>query len=434
MSPRRRFVIYLVLVHLLFAGLAIWLLRGRPAWLLAAEVVLVASCLVGVKLARDLFAGLTLAADTGQLLEDGDFTSRLREVGQGEVDRLIRVYNRMADHLRDERVRAQEQHAFLGRVLQESPGGILVLDLEGRVSLVNPAAARLLSASSSALVGHRLHELPGPLGRELAGLAQGASRTVGLPGARRVRCQHGSFVDRGFRRSFLMLEELTDELRRSERAAYEKLIRVLSHEVNNTVGASNSLLHSCRAYASQLRQDDRRDFEQALGVVIGRTEQLNAFMRSFADVVRLPPPQRQPWRVAELVRTVGLLVQAECARRRIEWRTELDETLPAVALDRAQVEQVLLNVVKNAVEAIGERGTLTVRSRRANGRCVLEVEDSGPGIPEDVRPHLFTPFFSTKDRGQGIGLTLVQEILVNHGFDFALDGPPGGPTRFTIAF
>ena len=105
-----------------------------------------------------------------------------------------------------------------------------------------------------------------------------------------MRVQRGTFLDRGFARSFLLLEELTEELRQSEKAAYEKLIRMMSHEVNNSVGASSSLLQSSLSYSAQLSGDDRADFERALQIAIDRMGQLNVFMRSFADVVRLPPP------------------------------------------------------------------------------------------------------------------------------------------------
>jgi two-component system nitrogen regulation sensor histidine kinase NtrY len=346
----------------------------------------------------------------------------------------VRVYNRMVDSLRDERVRLQEQQQFLARVLRESPGGILVLDFDGRVEMANPAALRLLQADAAGVSGRSLEELDRPLTSDLAALSEGRSRVLALWGGRRVRAAHGTFLDRGFRRSFYLLEELTEELRQSEKAAYEKLIRMLSHEVNNTVGASNSLLNSCLSYASQLRTDDRTDFEHAIAVVIGRTAELNTFMRSFADVVRLPPPRRQMVAPEALVDDLTRLVAAECAKRNITLRREVEADGAPVSMDRSQIEQALLNVAKNGIEAIGSGGTLTVRLSRRDGRRVLEVEDTGPGIQADVRDQLFTPFFSTKDGGQGIGLTLVQEILANHGFGYALDGPSGGPTRFTIAF
>jgi signal transduction histidine kinase len=104
----------------------------------------------------------------------------------------------------------------------------------------------------------------------------------------------------------------------------------------------------------------------------------------------------------------------------------------ALPIDRGQVEQALLNVLKNGLEAIGQDGTLTVRVLSNDGVAAIEIEDTGPGLSDEVRTHLFTPFFSTKEGGQGIGLTMVQEILAGHGFPFALEAPPGGPTTFTV--
>jgi signal transduction histidine kinase len=228
------------------------------------------------------------------------------------------------------------------------------------------------------------------------------------------------------------MEELTEELRQSEKAAYEKLIRLMSHEVNNSVASANSLLHSCLNYKDQLQLEDRSDYEAALAVVIARTEQLNAFMKSFADVVRLPKPQLQPCDVREMLESISLLMRAESSQREIEWKWELKAELDAVPMDRGQMEQVFLNIVKNAIEAIGARGTITVRSGLRGGRRFVEIEDTGCGISPQVRANLFTPFFSTKEHGQGIGLTLIEEILDQHRFEFALEGPPGGPTRFTI--
>ena len=167
-------------------------------------------------------------------------------------------------------------------------------------------------------------------------------------------------------------------------------------------------------------------------MVIARTEQLNAFMMSFADVVRLPKPQLQSCDLRELLESISLLMRAESSHREIEWKWELQAQLDAVPMDRGQMEQVFLNIVKNAVEAIGERGTITIRSGHRSGRRFVEIEDTGCGISPQVRANLFTPFFSTKEHGQGIGLTLIEEILDHHRFEFALEGPPGGPTRFTI--
>jgi two-component system, NtrC family, nitrogen regulation sensor histidine kinase NtrY len=232
----------------------------------------------------------------------------------------------------------------------------------------------------------------------------------------------------------VLIEELTEELRQAEKTAYEKIIRLMSHEVNNSVGSANSLLHSCLLYAEQLHEEDRRDFVQALRVVIARTDHLNQFMRSFADVFRLPLPRKEPCHIRELLEQTATLFKTELAQRQIQLVWDEQAKLPPIQLDRRQMEQVFINIVKNALEAIGTNGALTFRFGQSGHRSFVIIEDTGCGLSPEIRAHLFTPFFSTKEHGQGIGLTLVQEILDQHGFEFALESKAGEPTRFTIWF
>ena len=274
----------------------------------------------------------------------------------------------MVDHLRTERVRLAEQHQFLTQLLEVSPSGVVILDFDQRVSSLNPAAERLLERPAANVVGRPLDALGSPLADALASLAPGDARLVGLLGPRRVKCHHGTFVDRGFPRSFLLVEELTEELRHFERAAYEKLIRVMSHEVNNTVTASNSLLHSSLDLRSgDLQAANRHDFEQAIGVVIERTEQLSSFMRRFADVFRLPTPFPQPCDLVPMLEGIVRLLSATPAGAGVTWRWEIDRPSVRVDVDRGQMEQALLNVLKNAVEAIEGEGTITLRLKSGVG-------------------------------------------------------------------
>jgi nitrogen fixation/metabolism regulation signal transduction histidine kinase len=434
MSLRLKFILYLVIIHLLFAGVAVYLLLQDRLWLLVVEAVFVASLAAGLRLIRGLFGTIELVQTGAQFISDGDFTARFREVGQKEMDQLIHIYNRMIDHLREERTRLQEQHFFLDRVLTASPSGIVTLDFDERIAMVNPAAERMLQAEADDLIGKNLTELGTAFANEMEGLEVGEARVIPLMGRRRVKCQKSQFLDRGFPRSFILMEELTEELRQSEKSAYEKLIRMMSHEVNNSVGSANSLLHSCLNYEDQIDPQDREDFVTALSVVISRTEQLNRFMRSFADVVRLPEPQLYPCEVEQVLDQIRVLVGPEMARRNIEWVWDIESPPEIVSMDRAQMEQAIVNIVKNSIEAIGENGKITVRMGKRGNRTFLTVEDTGRGISPDVRMQLFTPFFSTKENGQGIGLTLVQEILGRHGFEFSLEGQPDRHTEFTIYF
>jgi len=433
-SLRARLIAYLVVVHLAIAGVGGWLVWTNVLWLPAVEIALALSLVVGIVLVRRALGYRALAADGTRLVHDEAFTSRFVPVGEPDVDALIALYNRMVDRLRDERVRLAEQHQFLAQVLAASPTGILVLGFDGEVTSTNAAAARLLEAPADALTGRPITSLGSPLAKALDALGPGASRVVGGDGASRIRIQRGQFVDRGFPRAFFVIEELTEELRQAERAAYEKLIRVMSHEVNNTVTSSASLLQSSLTYAQELEPESRRDFETALGVVIARTTQLNDFMRGFADVFRLPAPVLQPVDLVAMTDRVVRLLAARPDAAAIAWRQETDAPAIRVQADPAQLEQAILNVVKNAVEAVGGAGTIAIRATGRTPRPTLIVEDSGPGLTTEARANVFTPFFSTKPGGQGIGLTLVGEILSAHGFDYTLARTDHGTTAFRITF
>jgi nitrogen fixation/metabolism regulation signal transduction histidine kinase len=433
MPLRLKLGAYLAAIHAVLGAVAFLALRDRPWWLLAAEALFVLSLILGWLLLRAFFVPLQLIRTGAELVAEEDFTTTFRPVGQPEMDALIGVYNRMIEELRGERLRLQEQHHFLDQVLEASPAGVLTLGFDGRVAQANPAAARLLGAAPEGLAGRRLEEVPAQLGGELAALPAGGSRVVAA-GVRRLKLTRGELYDRGFARSFFLVEELTEELRASEKAAYEKLIRTLSHEVNNSVGPVGSLLESLREHRDALPPADREDFDQPLQVASTRLDHLRAFMAGYADVVRLPAPERRPCDVATLVEEILLLLRPELARRRIAWAWEERQDVPPVPLDRNQVEQVLVNVLKNAVEAIGEEGRIGLRLRAEPDHPVLTIHDTGSGIPEEARSHLFTPFFSTKRNGRGLGLTLAHEILTQHGFAFDLHNHPEGGAEFTIRF
>ncbi len=441
-SLRSKIIAYLILIHAILAVISFVVLRENRLWLLVVEGLFVLSIVLGFLLVRAFFVPLDLIRTGAELIGERDFTSQFREVGQPEMDALIRVYNQMIGRLREERLKLQEQHYLLDRILTASPAGIVTLDFDGRMTTLNPAASRLLQISPDEAKEKNLAGLAPPLGPALATIPIGGSEVVSLQGGRRIKASRAEFFDRGFPRSFLLLEELTEELRASEKAAYGKLIRMMSHEINNSVGAVGSLLDSFRGYAPDLREEDRDDFLQGITVAVTRLENLRVFMNGFAEVVRLPPPDRRPTDVRQLVDEILILLRPELDRRRIAVAWEESEAIPPIELDRNQIEQVLVNVLKNAMESIDEDGAIVFhlgfeggnKGSWDRGRPSLSIRDSGPGIPEDVRALLFTPFFSTKRNGRGLGLTLVQEILTAHGFEFSLGAGEGGGVEFRVGF
>ncbi len=434
MSLRFKFTLYLVAVHLVTAALGVMVALHHRAFLLVVEASLLVSLLTGLWLLRALFRPIELIRAGAELIREGDFATRLREAGQRDLDPLIRVYNRMADTLRQERIRGEEREHLLQRIVSASPSGVLTLGLDGKITMANPAAALLLRRQEGEMLGRTLEELGSPLADQIATLEPEESRLVALQGRRRIRCQALTFMDRGFPRRSVIMDELTEELHRSEKAAYEKLIRMMSHEVGNTASAVRSLLDSCLAYGRQIAPADREDFVKALGIAASRTDRLHQFTQGFAEVVRLPAPRKRPTELRKLLEEIALFFREESSTRRIRWEWDSAGQLPPVPLDPVQMEQVFINIFKNSIEAIGTDGTIAVRLGFDRGRPFVTIRDDGGGIPEPVREHLFEPFYTSKDNGRGIGLTMTKEILLGHGFDFSFETVDARCAEFTILF
>ncbi|HYM61354.1 MAG TPA: HAMP domain-containing protein, partial [Thermoanaerobaculia bacterium] len=310
MSLRAKIVIWLAALHLVFAAMAVIVLTQNKLLLFVVEAGFVVSIVISFRLARALFVPLDLIRTGAELMRERDFSSRFVPVGQPEMDRLIEIYNGMIDRLREERLTAEEQHHLLQKIVQASPSGMIICDFDGNVQQTNPAAERLLR--EPAVAG------------ALPAIEPGQSRLVTLAGARRMKVWRTEFRDRGFAKSFYLLEEMTEELRLAEKAAYEKLIRMMSHEVNNSVGAVRSLLESLLRYASQIGPDDRDDFVSALTIASACVDSLNRFMAGFAGVVRIPPPHLRDAGLSEIIDHVAALLRPEIDERGIVLALDLD--------------------------------------------------------------------------------------------------------------
>lgn len=422
MSLRLRLVLVLVTTHVLFLALGFFALWDQKLVLLAVEAIFVLSLVVSLRLALRGLEPLALLRDAADAIRESDYTTRYRRTGHADVDTLVDVYNQMTDDLREERVRTQEQEQLLQRIEETSPTAMIVLDHDGRVARLNPAAARLVRAT----VGAPLGPEHGEVAAHLASMRDGDESVFPLGGRRRLRARRMSIVDRGFTRSFFVVDEITDELRRSEKAAYEKLIRMMAHEVNNTVGSVNSLLDSVRSMTADSPALARAG--EALDVAIRRGDSMNAFMRSLAAVVRVAPPSRTATDPRALLEDMRRLFARELEERGIAWSTDVDDAPLAAPMDRAQMEHVLTNVLRNAIDSIGRDGILRIRSATTSTHWTLEITDDGAGIDPAAADHLFTAFFTTKENGQGVGLMLVQEILLGHDADFGLRPATPGAT------
>ena len=413
MTLRTKIVLYFVILHVILAAAAVFVLIENNLMLFAVEAIFAVSIIVSYRLVRALFVPLDLIATGAELIAERDFTSRFVAVGQPEMDSLIAVYNDMIDRLREERLAAKEQHQLLDRIVEASPSGVVICDFDGNIERMNPAARALVTPELLA---------------EMRALGLGESRLVSDAGPRRLKLWRGEFRDRGFAKTFYLVEEMTEELRLSEKSAYEKLIRMMSHEGNNSVGAVRSLLESSLSYAPQVREEDRGDFTNALTIASSRVDALNRFMSAFADVVRIPQPHRTKVQAREVVSRVAALLKPELEARGIALQADLDDSI--VDADESQLEQVVINILRNAIDAVGTNGTIQVTLREKT----LTVADTGSGIAPEAAHDLFTPFFTTKREGRGLGLTIVGEILNNHGFAYSLGNRPERGAEFRVSF
>ena len=430
MTLRTQFLLFVIIIHAVLIALAAQLRTTNPLLFVASEGLLVISVLLAAQLYRGFVRPFQLIAAGTAAIRAKDFSMKFVPVGQHEMDQLINVYNEMIDALRRERVSQHEKSFLLERLIQASPAGILILDFEGRIEGVNAAAERFLNQPAAALLGQMPAALPGAWGPALAGLTESQPQALRLSGLQTFRAHAAHFLDRGFTRRFIMLEELTQELIKQEKQAYSQLIRMMSHEINNSIGAINSILHSFQHYAPQLTPADQPDFTHALDVSIARNTQLANFIANFARLVRLPAPTPQLTDMHALLRGICRLLQPQSDERRIVWHLELPPTPLMCRFDAQQLEQALLNIAKNALEAIGCDGNVWVRTTAQPPTVV--IENDGPGLTPEISAELFTPFFSTKRDGQGIGLTLVRDVLLAHGFSFRLQTEEHNRTVFRI--
>ncbi len=415
----------LLIFGLLFVSLAILvflLFKEKPVLLFASEIVLlivlVLFYIVLMKITRPL-EQIVLGLDS---LKDQDFSGYMRPTGSKEINLLVEVYNKMLDNIRRERLFQQEQHFFLQNLIEALPVGLIILDFDDQLKEYNPVAGEILGIHKEDK-GRKLADSSLLLRSEIQGQEIRHPQTYKIGGTRYIRVYVDRFRNRGFYQKFVILEEAGEEILKVEKQSYGKVIRMMAHEVKNSVGAINSILETLET-AGGLRAEERAEY---LRIVIDRNTRLNTFMENFARVVRLPLPGNQAFNLSETVRSVYHLMKLRFQDKPVEFLCTLPEELVMIKGSQEQIEQVLINIVLNAFEAIDGEGKVEM----ALSPLELMVTDTGSGISEEVRAGLFTPFFSTKPAGQGVGLTMVREILYNHGLGFEL-GSEGGVTAFVI--
>jgi two-component system nitrogen regulation sensor histidine kinase NtrY len=423
LATRITIVISLTAVFAIAAAFGAGAIARANHWPLAAAVAIAALIALPVVVIgiHDVVSRITelhaVLSNALSAFRDRDFSLRLNVRGDRELAELKSLYNELADAVRSDREGLHQKEILLDTILQRTPVAVVLLDAADRVVYSNTAARELL-ADGARVNGRLLDDLS--LAQTLRDALTTGSDSIFSSGEEVFHFTQRVFHLNTQRHRLLLVERLTPQLRRQEVSVWKKAIRVINHEINNTIAPISSLFHS--AQHVQDSADHRHRLVEIYALIEERLAFLRTFLDSYAEFARLPEPRRQKTRWSDVLEAARMLYPFV-----VRGTPELESRI-----DATQMQQVVINLVKNAHESGSDPDEIVVSIEPAAGdEVVLRVLDRGRGMPEEVMRQALVPFYSTKPSGTGIGLALSNEIIEAHGGRMDVRAREGGGVAVT---
>lgn len=413
----------IVLAACLSAVLVEWLGSAVMAAAATIAVLVVPVLLLAQRLAQPVTALIRALSGSVVAFRDGDFSFSIANRRRDELGELVDAHNALGAVLRQQRQNLFQRELVLDTVVQNTPVSTVLIEPGGHVVYANLAARHLLHGGR-ALEGARFDDIlaasSSALGQALGG-EQDALFSATLDDEEETfHLLQRRFTLQGRVHRLLLIRRMTRELARQEVATWKKVIRVISHEINNSLGPIRSLSHSGQELA---RRGDTDKLVRVFATIEERTRHLDGFIDGYARFAKLPMPQPVD------VQWDGLL---DALARQFPFRVAGSTPSASDRFDRAQIEQALINLLKNAHESGGDAGAVELAIEHRGQELRIEVRDRGPGMSEAVLAQALVPFYSTKRSGTGLGLALVREIAEAHGGRVNLVNRPGGGLAVTL--
>ncbi len=442
-----RFVVFLRITFLALTILGLVLLVVHTSFYATATVIAIAVIVQFVGLLHYVERTSDEVSRFLRSIRYADFSTTFTGRKRGKAfDELRASFNEVMEEFRKTRSETEEQAQYLDTVVQHVAVGLLSFTKEGEVGLLNTAAKRMFQVNHLANI-RTLEGVSPTLVSTLRRLTSGEKALVKIEHDNeilqlamyatelRMRERHYTLVS---------LHNIRSELEENEMEAWQNLIRVLTHEIMNSItpisslaSTVNDLIDNSSSHSDALSHEAIEDIRGALQTIEKRSQGLLHFVDAYRDLARIPRPEFRIFRIEELFSRVEQLLKPQLEAANVSFATRIDPSTLELAADQGLLEQVLINLIVNALHAVNGRSipAITLDARlNSKARVEMEVTDNGRGIPQEIQDRIFIPFFTTKKEGTGIGLSLSRQIIRMHGGLLSVRSTPNERTVFTMRF